>query len=83
VQLAQPHGNGVLIVTRAYTDDRDEFVVLLLGGHGLVERFSVASGSWTETAPLARFRLAHGELYRLRTTTTGATVDRFDLEVPQ
>jgi hypothetical protein len=83
VQLAEPHGNGVLVVTRAYTDDRDEFVVLVLGGHGLVQRFSVESASWTETAPLARFRIARGSLYRLRTTQAGAEVDRFDLEVPQ
>jgi len=83
VQMAEPHGNGIVVVTRAYTDDRDEFVVLVLGPDGLVQRFSVESGSWTETAPLARFRLARGELYRLRTTQAGAYVDRFDLEVPQ
>ena len=83
VQLAEPHGKGVVVVTRAYTDDRDEFVVLVLGARGLVQRFSVASSSWTETAPLARFRLARRALYRLRTTETGAVVDRFDLEVPQ
>jgi len=83
VQLAESHGNGVIVVTRAYVDDRDEFVVLVLGARGLVQRFSVASGSWTETAPLARFRLARGALYRLRTTDAGAAVDRFDLEVPQ
>ena len=59
------------------------FVVLVLGSYGLVQRFSVASGSWTETAPLARFRLARGRLYRLRTTPAGAFVDRFDLEVPR
>jgi hypothetical protein len=83
VQLAEPHGNGVLVVTRAYTDDRDEFVVLVLGARGVVQRFSVASGTWTETAPLARFRLARRALYQLRTTQTGTNVDRFDLEVPQ
>jgi hypothetical protein len=83
VQTAEPHGNGIVVVTRAYTDDRDEFVVLVLGADGLVQRFSVESGSWTETAPLARFRLARGGLYRLRTTEAGAFVDRFDLEVPQ
>jgi hypothetical protein len=66
-----------------YTDDRDEFVVLVLDSHGVAQRFSVASDTWTETAPLARFRLAHGGLYRLRTTPAGAFVDRFDLEVPQ
>jgi hypothetical protein len=83
VQLAEPHGNGVVVVTRAYTDERDEFVVLVLGNHGLAQPFSLASGSWTETAPLARFRLARGSLYRLRTTEAGTFVDRFDLEVPQ
>jgi hypothetical protein len=83
VQLAEPHGNDVVVVTHAYTDDRDEFVVLVLGDRGVVERFSVASDSWTETAPLARFRVHSGALYRLRTTREGAFVDRFDLEVPQ
>jgi hypothetical protein len=83
VQLAEAHGAGIVVVTRAYTDDRDEFVVLVLGSHGLVQRFSLASSSWTQTAPLARFRLARGRLYRLRTTPAGAFVDRFDLEVPR
>jgi hypothetical protein len=83
VQLVEPDGSGVVVVTHVYTDDRDEFVVLVLDDRGLVQRFSVASDSWTETAPLARFRLARGSLYRLRTTPAGAFVDRFDLEVPQ
>jgi hypothetical protein len=83
VQLAEPHGGGVVVVTHAYTDDRDEFVVLVLGSRGVVQRFSAASDSWTETAPLARFRLARGAVYRLRTTPAGAFVDRFDLAVPQ
>jgi hypothetical protein len=83
VQLAETHGNGGVVVTRTYTDDRDEFLVLVLGSDGLVQRFSVESASWTETAPLARFRLAGGALYRLQTSPTGATVDRFDLEVPR
>ncbi|MFL5950342.1 MAG: hypothetical protein ACJ74M_01955, partial [Gaiellaceae bacterium] len=83
VQLAESHGNGVVVVTRTYTDDRDEFLVLVLGPDGLVQQFALASASWTETAPLARFRLARGELYRLRTTPAGAFVDRFDLEVPR
>ncbi len=55
----------------------------MLGGGGLVARFAVASDSWTETAPLARFRLVRDALYRLRTTSSGAFVDRFDLEVQQ
>jgi hypothetical protein len=83
VQLADVQGNGVVVVTRVYTDDRDQFLVLVLDNRGLAQRFSVASETWTETAPLARFRLARGALYRLRTTPAGAFVDRFDLEVPQ
>jgi hypothetical protein len=83
VQLAEPDGNGVVIVTHVYTDARDEFVVLVLDDHGVAQRFSVAADSWTETAPLARFRLERGSLYRFRTTPAGAFVDRFDLEVPQ
>jgi hypothetical protein len=83
VQLVQSHGNGIVVVTHAYTDARDEFVVLVLSSQGLVQKFSVASDSMTETAPLARFRFEHGSLYRLSTTETGAAVDRFDLEVPQ
>jgi hypothetical protein len=81
VQLAEARGNKLIVVTRAYTDDRDEFVVLVLDQTGLAEHFSVASDSWTETAPLARFRLARDTLYRLRTTPSGVFVDRFDLEV--
>jgi hypothetical protein len=83
VQLAEAQGNGVVVVTRVYTDDRDAFLVLVLDDHGLAQRYSVASETWTETAPLARFRLARGALYRLRTTPAGAVVDRFDLEMPQ
>jgi hypothetical protein len=83
VQLAESYGSRIVVVTRAYTDERDEFEVLVLDRDGLAGRFAVASDTWTETAPLARFRLAHGALYRLRTTASGASVDRFDLEVPQ
>ncbi len=83
VQLVEQHGDNVVLVTHAYTDDRDEFVVLVLGDRGVVRQFSVASDSWTETAPLARFRLARSALYRLRTTPAAAFIDRFDLEVPQ
>jgi hypothetical protein len=83
VQLVESHGSGIVVVTHVYTDDRDEYLVLVLGGRGLVQRFAVPSDSWTETAPLARFRFARGALYRLHTTQSGAVVDRFDVEVPQ
>jgi hypothetical protein len=83
VQLAERRGDDIVVVTRAYTDERDEFVVLVLSRGGLAATFSAASESWTETAPLARFRLARGSLYHLHTTQAGAVVDRFDLEVPR
>jgi hypothetical protein len=81
VQLAEPHGSRLVVVVRAYTDERDEFVVLVLGPRGLEERFAVAAADWAETAPLSRFRLAGGALYRLGSTPAGAHVDRFALEV--
>jgi hypothetical protein len=81
VQLAEPLGSRLIVVTHAYTDDRDEFVVLALDGRGAMQQFSVATGSWTETAPLARFRLAGSALYRIGSSPAGAFVDRFNLEV--
>jgi hypothetical protein len=81
VQLAEPLGRRFLLVARVYSESRDEFVVLILDRHGLVERFSVDPAEWAEAAPLGRFRLVGGALYRLGSSSTGAFVDRFDLEV--
>jgi hypothetical protein len=83
VQLAEPHGNRLVVVTKAYTDDRSEYVVLVLGRSGIASTFAVESLEWAESAPLARFRLAGSSLYRLGSTPTGLFVDRFDLEVPR
>jgi hypothetical protein len=83
VQLAEPHGSRLVVVVKTYTDERDEFLVLVLGHSGLVERFSVEPFQWAESAPLARFRLADSSLYHLGSTPAGAFVDRFDLEVPR
>lgn len=80
VQLAEPFGNELALVARVYTDDRDEFVVLVLGSKGLVRSFSVDSADWAETSPLARFRLVGPSLYQLGSTPSGLFVDRFDLE---
>ena len=81
VQLAEPIGSRLVLVFRVYTDDRDEFVVLLLGKRGAPEKFSLDSADWAEAAPLSRFRLAGGSLYRLGSTSGGIFVDRYDLEV--
>ena len=81
VQLAEPVGDTIVLVVRTYTDTDDEFLVLVLGPYGVVNRFSLDSVDWAETAPLARFRLAGGSLYRLGSTATGVFVDRYDLGV--
>jgi hypothetical protein len=81
VQLAEPHGNRLVVVTKTYTDDRSEYIVLVLDRSGVVNRFAVESLEWAESAPLARFRLAGASLYRLGSTRAGLFVDRFDLEV--
>jgi hypothetical protein len=82
VQLAEPLGQGVVLVVRAYEEGLgDEFLVLILGRNGLVDRFAVDPVDWAETAPLGRFKLVGRSLYRLGSTHEAAFVDRFDLEV--
>jgi hypothetical protein len=81
VQLAEPLGPRLVLVVRLYDDGIDEFAVLILDRSGVVDRFTLDSADWAETAPLGRFRLVGRSLYRLGSTTAGAFVDRFDLEV--
>ena len=83
VQLAQPRGDRLIVVAKTYTDDRSEYVVLVLDRSGVVNSFAVESLEWAESAPLARFRLAGSSLYRLGSTAAGLFVDRFDLEAPR
>jgi hypothetical protein len=80
VQLAEPTGNGLVLVASVYNDVRDEFVVLVLGSKGMVRSFSLDSADWAETSSLARFRLVGSSLYRLGSSPGGVFVDRFDLE---
>jgi hypothetical protein len=68
-------------VFRVYTDVRSEFVALVLGERGVVRSLSLGSEDWAEAAPLSRFRLAGGSLYRLGSSARGIFVDRYDLEV--
>ena len=82
VQLAEPIGQHVLVVVRVYEDGgADEFTALVLGRSGLVDRFTLDSADWAETAPLGRFELVGRALYRLGSTPAGTFVDRYDLEV--
>ncbi len=83
VQLAELHGNRLVVVTKTYTDtdDRTDYLVLVLDRSGIPAGFAVESLEWAESAPLARFRLAGSSLYRLGSTPVGLFVDRFELEV--
>ena len=80
VQLAEPVGKRLVLVARTFTDSADEFVVLVLDRHGLVQRLSTPSDEWAEAAPLGRFRITGNKLYRLGSNASGAFVDRYDLE---
>jgi hypothetical protein len=81
VQLVEPWGQRIVLVVRVYEAGADEFVVLVLGRDGIVERFALASVDWAESAPLGRFRLVGKSLYRLGSSPSGVFIDRFDLEV--
>ena len=81
VQLAEPLGSRLLLVVRVFSDAQDEFVGLVLGDKGIVDRFSLDSADWAETSALSRFRLAGSSLYQLGSTPSRVFVDRFDLEV--
>jgi hypothetical protein len=81
VQIAEPVGDRLVVVVRTYTEQRDEFLVLVLGRTGIEQRFSLDSSDWAETAPLSRFRLVGPSLYQLGSTSAGLFVDRIDLEV--
>jgi hypothetical protein len=83
VQLAEPRGDGVVVVLKTYTEDRAEYVVLVLRKNGVAERFSVAPSEWAESAPLARFRLVGSSLYQFGSTPAGVFVDRFDVKEPR
>ncbi|MBD0330168.1 MAG: hypothetical protein ICV64_08710 [Thermoleophilia bacterium] len=79
VQLAEPRGNGLLVVVRVWTETEAEFRVLELTPAGLGASFSVARAEWAESAPLSRFRVHGDRVYQLRTTPQGAQIVEFDL----
>jgi hypothetical protein len=81
VQLAEPLGDRLVVVVRAYTDQQDEFLAMVLGANGIEELFALDSADWAESAPLSRFRLVGSSLYQLGSTPAGLFVDRIDLEV--
>jgi hypothetical protein len=80
IQLAEPVGDSLVVVTRAYSEREHEFLVLVLDDRGLVSRFALAPADWAETAPLSRFRVVGSSLYQLGSSSEGVFVDRYDLE---
>ena len=81
VQLAEPQANRLVLVFRVYTATKSEFVALVLDQRGVARELFVDTADWAETAPLSKFRLAGGSLYRLGSTPRGLFVDRYGLEV--
>jgi hypothetical protein len=79
VQLAEPYGDGMLVVVRLWNEKQAEFRVLRLAPEGLVQSFSVEPTEWAETASLSRFRLHGSSLYQLRSDPSGVEIARFEI----
>jgi hypothetical protein len=79
VQLAEPFGNGLLVVVRLWTEKQAQFRVLRLTPAGVGESFAVDRAEWAETASLSRFRLHGNTLYQLRSTPAGAEIATFEI----
>jgi hypothetical protein len=79
IQLAEPYGDGLLVVLRMWTSQRAEFVALVLSPSGLASSFAVDAAEWAESAALGRFERDGSRLLQLRSTPAGAEVVTFDL----
>jgi hypothetical protein len=79
VQLAEPYGEGMLVVLRLWTETQAEFRVLRLTPDGLAGSFAVDGAEWAETASLSRFRLHGSTLYQLRSTPSGVEIAAFEI----
>jgi hypothetical protein len=79
VQLAEPYGEGLLVVVRVWTEKQAEFRVLRLTPEGLAESFAVDRAEWAESASLSRFRLRGSTLYQLRSTPSGTEIATYEI----
>jgi hypothetical protein len=79
VQLAEAYRDGLVAVVRVWTDQRAEFVVLVLSPAGLESSFALDAVEWAESAPLGRFRLSGNTLYQLRSAREGVEISTVDL----
>jgi hypothetical protein len=79
VQLAEPYGDGLLVVVRVWTEKKAQFRVLRLTTAGIAESFAVDRAEWAESASLSRFRLHGTTLYQLRSTPSGTEIATFEI----
>jgi hypothetical protein len=79
VQLAEPYGDGMVVVVRLWNEKHAEFRVLRLGPKGLVQSFDVTPAEWAESASLSRFRLHGNTLYQLRSDPSGIEIAKFEI----
>jgi len=79
VQLAEPYGDGMVVVVRLWNEKHAEFRVLRLAPEGLVQSFDVAPSEWAESASLSRFRLHGSTLYQLRSDPSGIEIAMFEI----
>jgi hypothetical protein len=79
VQLAEPYGDGLLVVVRLWNEKQAEFRVLRLTRAGLAGSFAVERAEWAETASLSRFRLHSSTLYQLRSSPSGVEIAAFEI----
>jgi hypothetical protein len=79
VQLAEPFGNGLLVVLRVHTGRRAEWDVLKLTPDGVAKRFTVDAVEWAGSAPASRFRLRGQSLYSLQSGRSGVRILRYAL----
>jgi hypothetical protein len=79
VQLAEPYGDGLLVVVRVWNENQAEFRVLRLAPDGLAGSFSAERAEWAESASLSRFRLHGSTLYQLRSAPSGVEIAAFEI----
>ena len=79
VQLAEPYGDGLLVVIRVWSEKQAEYRVLRLTPAGLAGSFAVGPAEWAETASLSRFRLHGSTLYQLRSGPSGIDVAAYEI----
>ena len=82
VALARSDGHGRYLVVMHVVghDGGDRFQVVRVAGGRVAETFAVATDSFTDAVPLARFRVGpDGDLYQLKSFPDGIRVVRFGL----